>query len=156
MPREGSSFTLERLASKDGSALTYRRLGEGPGLILLHGGLQAAQNLMALASALSDAFTLYVLNRRGRDGSPYPMSYSVQTEREDVEALVRKTGASRVFGLSVGGIIALEAARRLPDWKRLPCTSRRFRFETHVRPNGSRDLITRSMPAILRRPWRRR
>jgi pimeloyl-ACP methyl ester carboxylesterase len=67
MQRPPPAFTLERVASKDGSRLTYRQLGEGPGLILLHGGLQAAQNLMALASALSDAFTVFVPNRRGRD-----------------------------------------------------------------------------------------
>jgi pimeloyl-ACP methyl ester carboxylesterase len=117
--RQPPSYTLECVTSKDGSTLTYRRLGDGCGVLLLHGGLQAAQNLMLLASALSDAFTLYVLNRRGRGSGPYPPGYSIQTEREDVEALLRKTGASCVFGLSSGGIVALEAARCLPELRKV-------------------------------------
>jgi pimeloyl-ACP methyl ester carboxylesterase len=117
--RQPPSYTLESVTSKDGSTLTYRRLGDGCGVLLLHGGLQAAQNLMLLASALSDAFTLYILNRRGRGSGPYPPGYSIQTEREDVEALLRKTGASRVFGLSSGGIVALEAARCMPELRKV-------------------------------------
>jgi pimeloyl-ACP methyl ester carboxylesterase len=112
--RHQPGYILEAVTSKDGSILTYRQLGNGPGIVLLHGGLQAAQNLMSLAYALAGAFTLYVLNRRGRGSGRYLPGYSIQTDREDVEAVLRKTGASRIFGLSVGGIIALEAARCLP------------------------------------------
>ena len=117
--RERPGYTLESVTAKDGSILTYRQLGQGPGILLLHGGLQAAQNLMSLASALSNAFTLYVLNRRGRGSGTYLPDYSIQTDREDVEAVLSKTGASRIFGLSAGGLIALEAARHLPGLRRV-------------------------------------
>jgi pimeloyl-ACP methyl ester carboxylesterase len=153
MPRPPPTYSLESVASKDGSTLTYRQLGDGPGLILLHGGLQAAQNLMALASALSDAFTLYVLNRRGRDGSPYPEGYSVQTEREDVEALVRKTGASRIFGLSVGGLVALAAARHTPDLRKVavyePPLSIRNSLPTEWVARFDREIEARDPAAAL-------
>jgi pimeloyl-ACP methyl ester carboxylesterase len=153
MQRPPPAFTLERVASKDGSRLTYRQLGEGPGLILLHGGLQAAQNLMALASALSDAFTVFVPNRRGRDGGPYPPGYSLQTECEDVEVLVKKTCASRIFGLSVGGIIALEAARRLPELRRAavyePPLSIRNSIPTEWLARFDREIEARDPAAAL-------
>src|SRR5262245_29256535 len=95
------SYTTGSVTSKDGSPISYRQLGNGPGLVLIHGGLQASQNLMALAVALSDAFTLYLPDRRGRgkSGSCGP-AHGIRTECEDIEALVRKTGARRIFGLS--------------------------------------------------------
>ena len=62
-------FTTESLRSADGNVLGYRRLGSGPGLILLHGGMMAAQNFMRLAELLSDSFTVYVPDRRGRGSS---------------------------------------------------------------------------------------
>ena len=41
--------------------------------------------------------------------------YGVQLEVEDVEALLAASGSRRVFGVSSGAIIALEAALRLPQ-----------------------------------------
>ena len=41
--------------------------GQRPGIIAVHGGgMQAAQNLMKLAHALADSFTVYLPDRRGR------------------------------------------------------------------------------------------
>jgi pimeloyl-ACP methyl ester carboxylesterase len=113
-------YTLETVTSRDGSTVTYRELGSGPGVILVHGGFQAAQSFMSLAAALGDAFTLHVINRRGRGGSaPLLPDHSLQTDREDIAAIVRKTGASRIFGLSSGAIITLEAARSLPELEKV-------------------------------------
>ncbi len=39
----------------------------------------------------------------------------MQKEVEDLEALLAKTGAYRVFGVSSGGLIPLQAARTLPS-----------------------------------------
>ena len=40
--------------------------------------------------------------------------HSIRTEVEDLEAVLAESDASRVFGVSVGALIALEAARTLP------------------------------------------
>jgi pimeloyl-ACP methyl ester carboxylesterase len=147
------SYTVEYVTSRDGSTLTCRRLGEGPGILLLHGGLQAAQNLMLLAAALSDAFTLYVLNRRGRGSAPCPPGYSIQTDCQDVEAVVRKTGISRVFGLSVGGVIALEAAQGLPELRKVaayePPFSVRHSIPTEWLGQLDREIGERNLAAAL-------
>jgi pimeloyl-ACP methyl ester carboxylesterase len=152
--REQPAYAVESVTTRDGSSLTYRQLGKGPGILLLHGGLQAAQNLMLLATALSDTFTLYVLNRRGRGGSsPYLPDHGIQTDREDVEAMLRKTGASRVFGLSVGGIIALEAARCLPELRKVavyePPVSVRKSIPTEWLAQFDKEIEAQDLAAAL-------
>ena len=77
--------------------------------------MQAAQNLMKLAVALADSFTVYLPDRRGRGLSGPPGShYSLTAECEDIDALAQATGARNIFGLSSGAIIALQAALVLP------------------------------------------
>ncbi len=102
--------------TSDGATIGYRQIGSGPGIILLHGGMQASLNYMRLAAALSDAFTVYVPDRRERGLSgPYGDQYSIAKECEDVDALLDKTGAHFLFGHSSGGLIALQAALTLPS-----------------------------------------
>jgi pimeloyl-ACP methyl ester carboxylesterase len=103
-------FTNGSVISRDGTVIGYRQMGRGPALLLLHGGLNAGQHLMPLAEELSDAFTVYVPDRRGRGLSPYSGENILARERDDVEALVAHTGVERIFGHSVGGIVTLFAA----------------------------------------------
>lgn len=108
--------SAETLRTPHGSVIAYRRLGAGPALILLHGGMMAAQNFMKLGAVLADTFTVLIPDRGGRGASsPYPSDYSVLRDCEDVRALARETGATRVFGLSSGAIIALQSALLTPE-----------------------------------------
>src|ERR1700749_1093571 len=109
------AYRTGSVTSCDGTTIGYRRLGHGPGLIAVHGGMQAAQNLMKLAMALADSFTVYLPDRRGRGLSGPPGShYSLTAECEDIDALAQATAARNIFGLSSGPIIALRAALVLP------------------------------------------
>jgi len=75
---------------------------------------------MQLAQALADAFTVYVPDRRGRGLSgPYNGSHTTHSEAEDLEAVLASTGATNVFGVSVAGIIALQAALTVPAVQKL-------------------------------------
>lgn len=113
-------YTAHTVTSQDGTIIGYRQMGSGPGLILVHGGMQAAQNFMKLASALSDAFTVFVPDRRGRGLSgPYGDDYTLQKAVEDMQALLAETGAYNVFGLSAGAVVAIESALVLPEITRL-------------------------------------
>lgn len=108
-------FTISSVTSADGTPIGYRQLGQGPAVILLHGGFESAQSHMQLASALADAFTVYLPDRRGRGLSgPFGKDDSIQQEVEDMDALLTKTGAHHVFGISSGAIIWLRAALTLP------------------------------------------
>jgi pimeloyl-ACP methyl ester carboxylesterase len=103
------------VTSKDGTTIGYRQLGHGPALVLLHGHMESAQSHIQLAEALATNFTVYLPDRRGRGLSgPYGKDYSIQKDVEDMDALLTKTGAHYVFGVSSGGIIALQAALSLP------------------------------------------
>jgi pimeloyl-ACP methyl ester carboxylesterase len=151
---EQAAYTAEYVTSKDGSTVAYRRLGDGPGIILVHGALQASQNLMALAAALSDTFTLYIPDRRGRGKTgPVGEGYGVQKEREDTEAVLKKTGACFIFGLSSGGIIALEAALAFPELQRVgvyePPFSTLNSTPTTWTGRFDRDVAARNLPAAL-------
>jgi pimeloyl-ACP methyl ester carboxylesterase len=111
---------LGEVRSADGTAIGYQRTGTGPAVVLLHGAGQSSGNLMRLARALSGAFTVYVPDRRGRGRSgPYGEFRGLSTEIEDLSALLDGCGASRVFGLSAGAVIAIEAALVRPDITKL-------------------------------------
>jgi pimeloyl-ACP methyl ester carboxylesterase len=73
--------------------------------------MMASRNFVTLAKLLSDTFTVIVPDRRGRGASgTYGARYSIERDGEDTEALLEKTGATGVFGLSSGAIIAFHAA----------------------------------------------
>jgi pimeloyl-ACP methyl ester carboxylesterase len=106
--------------SADGTCIGYQRAGAGPAVVLLHGAGQSSGNLTRLAGALSGAFTVYVPDRRGRGRSgPYGDFRGLSTEIEDLSALLDASGASRLFGLSAGAVIAIEAALVRPDITKL-------------------------------------
>ncbi|MBI5839835.1 MAG: alpha/beta hydrolase [Chloroflexi bacterium] len=108
-------YISRSVISKDGTIIGYRQLGQGPGLVLLHGIMESAQNHMQLAEALADTFTVYLPDRRGRGMSgPHSEGYSIEKEVEDIAALLTKTGAHFVFGVSMGAVICLRAALTLP------------------------------------------
>ena len=108
-------YTTDSVTTKDGTTIGYRQLGHGPGVMLLHGAASSAHNHMQLAEALADAFTVYVPDRRGRGLSgAYGKDYSIREDVEDMDALLTKTGAHNVFGVSSGSIICLQAALDLP------------------------------------------
>ncbi len=110
-----SSVTTASVTSRDGTSIGYRQLGQGPGLVVLHGAMSSGYHHLDLAEALANAFTVYLPDRRGRGLSgPYGTEYSVQQDVEDLDALLTKTGAQHLFGVSSGAIIALQAALTLP------------------------------------------
>jgi len=125
-------YTTDSVTSKDGTIIGYRQLGHGPGLVVLHGTAESSQSHMQLADALADSFTVYLPDRRGRGMSgPHGASYSLQKEVEDVEALLAKTGAHCVFGVSTGAIVTLQAGLTLPSIRRIAV------FEPPMILNGS-------------------
>jgi pimeloyl-ACP methyl ester carboxylesterase len=106
---------LGSVTSRDGTTIGYRRFGSGPALILLHGSVSSGAHHVELARLLSDTFTVFVPDRRGRGLSgPYRTGDELEQELEDVVALLDATGATFLWGLSSGACIALHAARTQP------------------------------------------
>src|SRR5678810_869476 len=104
-------YITDFVTSKDGTKIGYRQLGKGAGLILVHGGMMASQNFMSLAKLLADEFTVYVPDRRGRGLSGLNGDHQgLSAESEDIQAILHKTQAQNVFGLSSGAIVVLQTA----------------------------------------------
>jgi hypothetical protein len=118
--RATQSWRTGFVTSTDGTRISYRQMGSGPALLLVPGGMQAAQNFMKLGTALSDSFTVFLLNRRGRSFSgPYREDHSIRREVEDLDVLLQETGAHDVFALSAGALITLTAGLTLPGLRRI-------------------------------------
>ncbi|MGF7239080.1 MAG: alpha/beta fold hydrolase [Frankia sp.] len=115
-----STTTTGSATSPDGTRIGFHYVGAGPALVIVHGAMQSGLSQVELAQALSDTFTCYLPDRRGRGLSgPYPGQYNVEQEVADVGAVLEATGAHTVMGVSTGAIIALEAALRLPAVQRV-------------------------------------
>jgi len=113
------NYTSDFVTSNDGTKVHYRILGSGEGLILVHGGMRSAQSFLKLAHFLSDSFTVYIPDRRGRGLSgDYGYNYSIQCEIEDLQALMKKTGTDYIFGLSAGALITLKTTLETASVKR--------------------------------------
>ncbi|PWN89772.1 putative esterase/hydrolase [Acaromyces ingoldii] len=112
----GNEVAEGHVTSRDGTRIGFQRRGSGPGLVLVQGAMATAYNFNDLAEALAPSFTVYTPDRRGRGMSakPYDKGHEIARDVEDLDALLAETGASRVFGLSSGAMITLEAARTLP------------------------------------------
>jgi len=109
------AVATDAVTSKDGTTIGYRRVGTGPGVVVLHGAMESSRSHVQLAQALAGSFTVYLPDRRGRGLSgPYGAGHSVATDVADMDALLSKTGAELVFGVSSGALIWLHAALVLP------------------------------------------
>lgn len=114
-----ATMTPGHVTSRDGTRIGYLRVGEGPAVVVVHGANESARSHTALAAALADDFTVYLVDRRGRGLSgPFGPDHDLRTEVDDVAAVLDESGAERVFGVSMGGLVALEAARSLPVVRR--------------------------------------
>ncbi len=107
-------YTTGSVTSQDGTTIGYHQLGHGPGVVILHGSMSTGYYHLQLAEALADAFTVYLPDRRGFGHSgPFSKDDGIQKDVEDLDALLTKTGAHNLFGVSAGAIISLKAALTL-------------------------------------------
>src|SRR5690242_13409236 len=109
----GTGTGERTVTSRDGTAIGYETVGQGEGVLVLGGAWRTARDYLPFARALADPFAVHLIDRRGRGRSgPQGASYSIEREIEDLIAVQAHTGATKLFGHSYGGLIALEAARR--------------------------------------------
>lgn len=105
--------------SRDGTRIAFESTGRGPAVIVVNGAL-AHRNLYGdqpLAARLSEHFTVYLYDRRGRGESTDVQPYAVEREVDDLGALLKDAGGSAcLYGVSSGAALALRAAATLgPD-----------------------------------------
>jgi len=109
---------MKTVTSKDGTRIAFDQTGKRPAIILVNGALGTRSHASpdSLAGILSKEFTVIDYDRRGRGDSGDTLRYAVQCEIEHIEALIDEIGGSAfLFGNSSGAILALEAARAMPN-----------------------------------------
>lgn len=99
--------------SKDGTPIGYVKTGRGPSVVFVHGALTTGATWVPVGEALGERFMSYIMDRRGRGQSGDGTEYSVDSEVEDIEAVLGAAGpGAHLVGHSSGAIYALEAALR--------------------------------------------
>lgn len=106
---------MNTVVSKDGTKIAYDKLGHGPALILVAGAFSYRKfpGQVELAYLLSQQFTVYNYDRRGRGDSGDTQPYAIDREIEDLQSIINEAGGSAyVWGLSSGAVLALQAAAK--------------------------------------------
>lgn len=134
---------MHKVVSADGTSIAFDRSGRGPAVILVAGALSRRADPVnaGLADLLAERFTVYNYDRRGRGDSSDTQPYAVEREVEDIAALIEAAGGSAYcYGISSGGVLALEAARRLPSITKLAVYEPPFIVDGS-RPPRPRDYV---------------
>lgn len=107
---------METVRSADGTVIAFDRSGTGLPLVLVGGAFNTRMSASGLAALLSDRFTVYCYDRRGRGdsgGTRDAGDYDIEWEVQDLAAVLAATGGDAfVYGHSSGGSIALESSAR--------------------------------------------
>lgn len=108
--------TTHAVRSADGTTIGYAASGTGPVLVAVHGGTADRSRWTTALPLLERHFTVWAVDRRGRGLSGDADAYEVESEAQDLIALVRAAGPDSVLlAHSYGGVCALAAADRLPE-----------------------------------------
>ena len=115
-------MTRENIKTPDGGTLELFSTGSelasaGSGVVVVPASMVTAVDYAKFAQKLSAALgrPVHTFNRRGRgSSSPQPDDYTLDADIRDLDAVMKHTSSTDVFGHSFGGAVALHAARTLP------------------------------------------
>ncbi len=102
---------MEKLISRDGIQIAYSRSGTGPPLVLLHGTAEDQTRWIPILRLLAQHFTVYAIDRRGRNESGDRERYSLQEEADDVLGILDALNEpTHILSHSYGALCLMEAA----------------------------------------------
>ncbi|QHK21240.1 alpha/beta fold hydrolase [Pseudarthrobacter psychrotolerans] len=115
-------MTSENINTPDGGTLELFSTGAelasaGSGVVVVPASMVTAADYTKFAQKLSAALgrPVHTFNRRGRgSSSPQAEDYTLDADIRDLDAVMKHTSSTDVFGHSFGGAVALHAARTLP------------------------------------------
>ncbi len=115
-------MTRENITTPDGGTLELFTTGAelasaGSGVVVVPASMVTAADYTRFAQKLSAELgrPVHTFNRRGRGASsPQAEDYTLDADIRDLDAVMKHTSSTDVFGHSFGGAVALHAARTLP------------------------------------------
>ncbi len=113
-----------KVRSGDGTSIGVFVQGQGPPLVLVHGSLQDHSISAALVDELAARFTCHAMDRRGFGASDDADTYAIESEFDDVAAVVDHIAATtgeavHLWGHSYGASCAMGGAARTTNIGRL-------------------------------------
>ncbi|MET9487019.1 alpha/beta hydrolase [Nocardia sp. NPDC006630] len=104
-------MSTSTVISKDGTVIAYEKIGSGPAVVLVDGAFcyRDMGPCAAVAQELSDRFTVYTYDRRGRGQSGDTLPYDREHEIEDLAAVAAEAGepvSLCTFSSGVGLVLA--------------------------------------------------
>lgn len=107
--------------SQDGVAISVQRNGSGPPLLLVHGAaVDSSAAWSRVLPFLTERFTVYAMNRRGRAPSGDAQPHAWAAEVEDLTAVAHSMPEPfTLLAHSFGGLITLASLDRLKKVSRL-------------------------------------
>jgi pimeloyl-ACP methyl ester carboxylesterase len=114
-----SEVTTHRVTSADGVPIAFRTAGTGEtALLFIHGGFADSSFWDGQMAAFSDRYRVVAVDLAGHGRSGRErQTWSLTAFGEDLRSVIDELGLQRVvlIGNSMGGQVALEAARMMPD-----------------------------------------
>ena len=111
---------LKTVESRDGTIIECHVAGDGPPLVLVHGTSADHTRWESIIAPLAARWTTYAVDRRGRGASSDAESYAIESEFDDVAAVIDAVGDQvDLIGHSYGAVCSLEAALRTSALRRL-------------------------------------
>lgn len=142
-----STPIVHHVESADGTRIAFERTGGGPPLILVEpaGHYREFSAFSGLIPLMSQHFTVYAYERRGRGGSTDTLPYAPAREIEDLAALLAAAGGSAfVYGYSSGALLALHAAAHGVPITRLAA------LEPPLQDDADGGDLTRELAELIR------
>ncbi|MFL5822568.1 MAG: alpha/beta fold hydrolase [Solirubrobacteraceae bacterium] len=110
----------KKIESPDGTVIACHVAGEGPPLVLVHGTSADHTRWASVIPQLAARWTTYAVDRRGRGASSDAEDYAIESEFDDVAAVIDALGEEvDVVGHSYGAVCSLEGALRASQLRRL-------------------------------------
>jgi pimeloyl-ACP methyl ester carboxylesterase len=108
-----ADITRHSVRSADGTIISYAQLGAGHAIVFSHESLASGVEWMQVATLLSDRFSCYIVDRRGRGKSGPAGNHSLAAECGDLRAVMEKAAPqATLMAASYGAIVAIETALR--------------------------------------------
>jgi pimeloyl-ACP methyl ester carboxylesterase len=142
---------MRHVTAPDGVRIAYRVEGEGTPIVMVHGAGSGSWSFDLVRPHLTDRFSIWTVDRRGRGESGDGNPYAIEAEFDDVATVMREAGpGALLFGHSYGALVAAGAAARLDGLPALALYEAPMggvladeawaeRFESHVEA-GDRDV----------------
>lgn len=137
---------MKMISSKDGTKIACWQCGHGEPLLLIHGTSGDHLTFSPILEKLSQHFSVWSLDRRGRGQSGDADSYCLKSECEDIVSVVEAIGDKvHIFAHSFGGLCALEATLLTTNIGKLMI----YEAPLSLRGSGWSDTLNQQMQSLL-------